>query len=112
MKCKVTKKQVKKNYSTVIGVGYCDAQYLIEYANRAFAYSAGVYGWQCDYYEFDNICISTGYDYIHGLDYEYSILRAYEKKAQKIALNGELDYDKKAKKLNALLKKFIAEVTK
>lgn len=111
MKCKVTKKQVQKNYSKIIGIGYCDAQYLLEYVNRPFAYSAGVYGWQCDYYEFDNICISTCYSYIRGLEYDYSILRNYEKKAQKIACDFDLDYPKKVKKLNALLKKFIAGVT-
>ena len=50
MKLQTTKKQIRQNFNTVLSIGYCDAQYLLDCKNP-FAYSAGVYGWSCDYYQ-------------------------------------------------------------
>ena len=61
MKFKATKKAMKDNYYYIIGIGYCDAQYLLQ-DEKPIAYSAGVYGWQCDYYDVDGVLISTGYN--------------------------------------------------
>lgn len=108
MKCQVTKKQVMKNYCKVIAIGYCNAQYLLEYYNRPFAYSAGIYGRSCDYYEVQNICICTGYN-TTGKWIDHKIVKKYEDKAQKIIL-GKDTYEQKKKKVNKLLMKFIVEV--
>ncbi len=83
MKLKTTKANVKENYYRVLSIGYCDAQYLLNYKN-AFGYSAGVYGWACDYYDIDGVCISTGYSPLANKNMrdDYSLIREYEDKAK------------------------------
>lgn len=105
MKLKITKTQIKNNFVKIYSIGYCDIQYLTYYKNP-FAYSSGVNGWACDYYEIENVCLSTGYNPI-GQNVDYKILRKYELKAQKIVLNYELDYKTREKKVNKLLNEFI-----
>lgn len=83
MKLKTTKANVKENYYKILSIGYCDAQYLLKYKN-AFGYSAGVYGWACDFYDIDGVCISTGYSPLanKNMKDDYSLIREYEQKAQ------------------------------
>ncbi len=85
MKLKTTKANVKENYYRILSIGYCDAQYLLKYKS-AFGYSAGVYGWACDYYDIDGVCISTGYSPLanKNMRCDYALIREYEQKA-----NGE-----------------------
>jgi hypothetical protein len=105
MKTKVTKTAVKNSFNTILSIGYCDLQYLTYY-KRAFAYSCGVYGWSCDYYDIDGVCLSTGYDPI-GQNVDYKLVRKYEAKAQKISLDYNLDYKIREKRVNKLLIEFI-----
>ncbi len=105
MKLKATKKQIKANFNTVVSIGYCDAQYLLSY-KRPFAYSSGVYGWNCDYYKINNVCISTGYRPI-GEKLDYTILSNLEEKARAICLDYNLDNETKRVKLDLLLEELI-----
>ena len=105
MKAKVTKAAVKNDFNSIISLGYCDIQYLT-YFKRPFAYSCGVYGWSCDYYDIDGICLSTGYSPI-GKNANYELMRKYEAKAQKLVTDYTINYDLKAKKVNKLLTEFI-----
>ena len=59
-KYKTTDKQQKENNTLVIAFGYCEIQNLERYLNPC-AYTAGVYGWRADFYEFCGFTISTGY---------------------------------------------------
>ena len=108
MKLKATKKQIKNNYNKIYSIGYCNAQFLLEYESP-FAYSSGGYGWSCDYYEIDDICISTGYRTV-GENINYDLVRKYDDKASKILRNYDLDYQKRKTKIKKLLTKFINEV--
>ena len=110
MKLKVTKKQIKNNYTKIYAIGYCDAQNLLDGINP-FAYSSGIYGWSCDYYEIDGICISTGYNTI-GEGVDFDLLRKYDKKAGEIRSNYNIDYQETKNKINKLLVKFINELNK
>jgi hypothetical protein len=110
MKVKTTKKSVKNAFNKIYEIGYCKAQYLTYFKNP-FAYSSGAYGWSCDYYNIDGICISTGYNAI-GENVPYDILNKYEKKAQTIIRNYDLDYQKRKTKVNRLLVKLIGELNK
>ena len=101
MKTKTTNKQINSNFSKIVKIGYCDAQYLLSYKNP-FAYTCGVYGWSADFYEIGNICISTGYRPI-GESVNYKILSELENKARKIYLNYNLKRETKEKKNNELL---------
>ena len=77
MNCKTTAKAIRENYgSRILSIGYCAAQALLRY-ETPFAYSSGVYGWNCDYYDIDGVCISTGYRPI-GKSVDYTELREAE----------------------------------
>ena len=108
MKLKTTKAQIKNNFINIYSIGYCDIQYLTYYKNP-FAYSSGVCGWACDYYEIENVCLSTGYNPI-GKNVDYNTLRKYELKAQKIVLDYNIDYKTREKKTNKLLIEFIKKL--
>lgn len=105
MKLKTTKNQVKNSFVNILSIGYCDIQYLT-YFKTPFAYSCGVYGWSCDYYNIDGVCLSTGYSPI-GKNIDYKLLRKYEDKAQKIVNDYNLDYKIRSKKVNKLLTEFV-----
>ena len=110
MKAKTTKKQIKANFNTVISIGYCEAQYLLQYKNP-FAYNCGVYGWNCDFYEINNVCVSTGYRPI-GEKLDYNLLCNLENKARAICLDYNLDNDTKKAKLDLLLAELINSIKK
>lgn len=108
MKLKTTNKQIRDSFDKVISIGYCDAQYLLEYKNP-FAYTCGAYGWDADFYEIGNVCISTGYRPI-GEKVDYILLQGLEKQAQKICLDYELNRETKEKQVNELLNNLINSV--
>ena len=109
MKIKTTKKEILNSGYHIIKIGYCDAQYLLYY-NMADYYSAGVYGWSCDYYKFDehSVIISTGYLPI-GVQCNYELLKKYNAKAQKIIYNYKLSYKEQKNKVQKLLKAYLTE---
>lgn len=108
MKLKTTKKSVKNEFNNIYSIGYCNAQYLLQ-GTKPFAYSTGTYGWSCDYYNIDGVCISTGYSPI-GESIGYDLVREYDNKAMKIFDNYDLDYQVREKRVNKLLVKFINEI--
>lgn len=108
MRVKVSKQQVLKNNYRILSIGYCELQGLLK-NSKSYLYSSGVYGWACDYYEFDGLIISNGYSPI-GSSIDYKIIRSYEAKANKINYNNELTREQKEKKLKALLNRFIKKV--
>ena len=108
MKLKATKKEFKNE--NVLRVGYCQAQYLLRYADP-FAYSSGVYGWTCDYYNIDGVYISTGYSPI-GKSLDYDIIKKYEDEARKILLDDTNSYEEKKEKVNNLLNELVQEFKK
>lgn len=113
MKIKTTKKAVKDNYPTIIGIGYCQAQHLLSRQN-AFGYSAGSNGWACDYYELNGICISEGYSPINqgSVKSDYDTLRRYELEAEKVRYDHSIPYEQQTEKINQLLKDFVNECIK
>ena len=108
MKLRAAKKEFKNE--RVLRVGYCKAQYLLRYQDP-FAYSSGVYGWACDYYNIDGIYISTGYSPI-GESLDYDIIKKYEDEAQKITYNFDLSHEERKEKINNLLNELIQEFKK
>ena len=103
MKIKALKKEFKDQ--NVLKVGYCKLQYLLNYKD-AFAYSSGVYGWACDYYNIDGVIISTGYNPI-GKQVKNDILEYYNAQALKVLNNLNIEYQQKTQLLNNLLNDFI-----
>jgi hypothetical protein len=106
MKLKATKNSIKNGFNRIISISYCNAQHLLHYKNP-FAYSSGIYGWSCDYYEIGNICISTGYSPI-GQKVDYNKLRVLEQKASEIVHNYDIQHEQKVIQLDALISELIA----
>lgn len=108
MKLKATKKQIKNSNKRIIKIGYCEMQYLL-WSKEAFAYSVSVNGWACDYYNLDEVIISTGYNPI-GTQIDYKTLQEYEKRASFIVNDYKIKYDTQKELLNNLLNDFLKEV--
>ena len=108
MKLQTSKKQVLKSFYKVISVPYCEAQNLLN-CHSPFAYSAGIYGWSCDYYQFGNVCISTGYSPI-GTPVNYDLLRELELKAEKLRSDYSVNYKDLTEKLDELITELINSV--
>jgi len=79
MKYKTTAKALREGFYTIISVGYCDLQCLLSMESPV-AYSAGVYGWNFDVYEFDGVAICTGYRGMPSQNDkgDYKLAREYE----------------------------------
>jgi hypothetical protein len=107
-KIKTTKREMRDNYY-IIGVGYCQATNLLNYES-AIAYSVGVYGWACDYYEINGVVLSYGYQPLSDkntkLDYE--VLKSYDNKA-KLIISNVGSYDQKRNAVKLLLSEFIEQ---
>ena len=110
MKFKVTKKEMNSNYDQILGVGYCNLQHLLNYENE-IAYSTRAEGWACDYYEIENVLISTGYAPMNSKNtkHDYNLTQNYDNKARDI-VNSNIDYEEKSMQVKNLLRQFIAEV--
>ena len=105
MKFRTTKKEILNKYNNVIKVGYCKAQYLLN-CEDAFAYSSGVNGWACDYYDIDGVIISTGYAPI-GKEADCNTVKKYNNEARALKY---ANYDEYRNELRKLISKFIDEV--
>lgn len=105
-KLKTSKKEVKENNYLILSVGYCKLQNLLKYQNP-IAYSSGVYGWACDYYDIDSVIISTGYNPLSSKNMvsNYELIKEYDDKASLI--DYTLPYQVRKDKVNALLLEFI-----
>ena len=115
MKLSTTKRQIRKNThpQNLLSVGYCDMQYLLRFEN-AFAYSKGVNGWACDYYEIEynnqSYVISTGYSPI-GNRVDYDLVKNYEKLASDYTHTKYTNYEERKKAHKSLLSAFMAKAT-
>lgn len=80
---KITRSQLTDK--PIIKISYCAAHSMLAYSER-IGYMSGIYGWNCDVYEFENAYILTGYrmtvkgireishltDYFNGYVQEYT----------------------------------------
>ena len=111
MKLQTTKKCIKEKSAKVLCAGYCSAWYLLLNKN-AFAYSAGVYGWQCDYYDLGNgIILATGYDCsrLGGKRVSCDLLDEYNNKAKEFDGWSAENIAKRDELLQEFLEKALAE---
>src|SRR5574344_1113052 len=107
MKAKVTNKYIRSSFDNIFYVN--DSR--IEDAVRTiepFAYNCGVFGWNCNFYEVDNVCISIGNRPI-GKAIDYKIIEKYRRKIEAIQAK-KCHYILEKKKLNIVLHMFIKEV--
>ena len=118
MKAQVSKKEVRNTNSRIISTGFCDMQFLLRH-HDCNMYSAGIYGWSCDYYiiNSDNTgmftpytVISTGYRPLSDsrTKPDMELLRLFEKYASLILDSAtEASTAVKQSWLNRLLSAFV-----
>lgn len=108
MKAKITQKYIRALYgSSVFSVGYCGAYHLLS-GTDPFAYNAGLYGWNCDYYNFGGVIICTGYR-PHGRDCR-DITGKYEKLAAAVYENRNLSWEDRSAQIAAIRDQWIREL--
>lgn len=107
MRIKTTRKQIEQNFKC-IAVGYCQVQYLLNYASAPY-YSSGVYGWNFDTYPFVykgcNVAICTGYRHVPGKRVPYDIEKSFDDRAKDILADSE---GNKRERLDVLIQEFLA----
>jgi len=103
-----TRNYIMNNYK-VIEIGYCKAQELLRYQDRAY-YTAGVYGWNSDIYIFNGVAISTGYRPFGHVKFNEirDTLRDYEERAKAINFSP-VGYTEREEAVNKILAEFIAQ---
>lgn len=109
MKFKTTKKAMRENYNTILKIGYCNIQNLLQYED-AIAYSTRAEGWACDYYKVGNVIICEGYAPI-GKSVPYDLQREYDKKAEEIRYSNDVKWEDKKEQTYNLLVQFVNEAT-
>ena len=103
-KIRATNREMRDNIY-IIGISYCKPQFLLNYESPV-AYSNGVYGWACDYYDIDGVIISTGYRYINSKNTKatYEMITSYDDKARFI-INNVRDYHQSKKAVKDAVRK-------
>ena len=108
MKKEMSKKEIRNTNAKIIRVPYCAIQFLLS-TETEFAYSTRREGWACDYYMIPRgICVSTGYAPI-GKHVDYDFLHQYDNAAREIC-NETWEWDKRKRRLDALLADFAGDV--
>lgn len=112
-KTKLTKKSLNAEYRNILGTGYCNLQFLLKF-QEPFAYSARAEGWACDYYEVDDVLISTGYSPMKSkrVKSSYELECEYDEIAKEIIGNTEIEWKEKEEKVNKLLHNFVERIRK
>lgn len=108
MKKKITRNDMKWMYNKIIKIGYCELQYLLYFDDPKY-YNHGVYGWNYDVYDFDDIAICTGYNPVGNVKPEHEIIRKYDDAAKLIVLGND-NFDVKIEKVQSLRNEFIKRV--
>lgn len=110
MKVKVTQKELREGYSTIISVGYCVLQHLLGHRNPQY-YNTGANGWNFDAYDIDGTLIVTGYrPAFDKCRAPYELSSEYNLKAQKVCEDMWPDWKAYNEARDKLLKEFIAKV--
>lgn len=117
MKYKTTKKAVQNNYRNIIRLGAVELYYLLKFT-ESDAYTSGVYGWNADVYDFDDVAIVTGYRPFGNITPDYDIVEKYNKLGREIyeeehnpARDRDEEREEKENRINQLIQKFIEELT-
>lgn len=118
MKYKTTKKDIQNNYRNIIRVGAVELYYLLKFTEPN-AYTSGVYGWNADIYDFDDVAIVTGYRAFGNISPDYDIVEKYNQLGREIyeeehdpAKDWSEEREDQKNRLNQLINQFIKEVTK
>lgn len=83
MKTHTSMTRFTKGGYKVFRCGYCDLQYIMVGVEPQY-YNAGVYGWNCNIYQYGNIVITTGYRNMRGSLIPDDLIKKYSENAKLI----------------------------
>lgn len=106
MKFRTTTKAIRNGGGNIISIGYCGAWHLLNNHN-AIAYTCGVYGWNFDVYEINNVTICTGYRGMPGRTAKN--IREYEAKAKAIYSDWNIPHEERKEQIEKLLDEFLKQ---
>lgn len=95
-----------RNSANPLYIPYGGAQFLLK-PFEPCAYTAGVYGWNFDVYEFPQATICTGYRGMPGR--RAKNYAEYDKRAEKIYTDPSLTYEQQKELIKSLFQEFIAQ---
>ena len=104
MKVRVSEREVRKQMSTIVKVGYQGAHYLTIFENCHF-YTSGLTGWNSDIYTIWGMALSTGYRPFGNV--EAINLQRWENKAKGVYESKKISYSQKEKRIHNLFKEFM-----
>ena len=110
MKQKITRKELRTKYETIISVGYCNLQTLLSDTSPDY-YITRIEGWAADVYEVSsNAAIVTGYAPFGNVSPSYDLQRKYEAMARRVIGDGlHINTDDKILKLELMRDNFVKE---
>ena len=76
------------------------------YFENPIAFTSGVYGWNADIYDINNVAIVTGYRPFGNIHVDYDIIREYNNRAKELISDNGIEYEKKKELVNDLLLEF------
>ena len=104
MNIKITKKDLKNNYYTIVRAGYCELQCLLKNSDavREVGHACGLYGWNWTAYEVKasngvSVCVCTGYRDLVGFKIEG--ISKFERECVDVWDCYDLDYNTKNKSI-------------
>lgn len=101
----ITAKEVKRTHVRTLQFGYGELHNLL-YFRRPYAYTAGVYGWNADIYEYASTAITVG-DRPFGEKVKPGTYKPYDIMAGLVLADKNLNYDEKKVKITGLLEDFM-----
>ena len=110
MKHKITRKELRERFSTIVCVGYCNLQTLLVDIDPAY-YLTRVEGWAADVYRIGrDAVIVTGYAPIGNYRPAYDLQRKYEAAARRVSGEGlHINTIEKQSRLETLRADFVRE---
>lgn len=112
MNDKVTKKEVRSRFMTIIDAGNGYIWYMLDPFKR-FGHTERAEGWGCDVYAFSNVAITTGDAPFGNVKADYDLCRKYNQVAKGIYdsyCRNEISYDEEQRRMHGLVMDFIGDV--
>lgn len=110
MKHKITRRELRGRFGTIISAGYCNLQALLVDVNPS-CYLTRTEGWAADVYMVGNdAVIVTGYAPIGNVTPSYELQRKYEMSARRVIGDGlHINTIEKQSRLETLREDFVRE---
>ena len=109
----VSKRKMQRAYGKNLVYVPDGTMQIFKWVTERTSYSTRVEGWACDYYEFDDLCISEGYDPAGKRAMCYEECQPFRKAADDLYdryIRSEITSEERVKMLQNLLDDFVGTI--